>query len=47
MEPGWPAAYAADFVSYLLQKLSSEELGTIAQIVLFGSAARGGDYRGE
>jgi len=40
MKPNWPAAYAADFVSYLLQKLTSDELAAVEQIVLFGSAAR-------
>lgn len=40
MKPGWPAAYAADFVSHLLQKLEPEELRLVEQIVLFGSAAR-------
>jgi hypothetical protein len=40
MKPGWPAAYAADFVSYLLQKLTPDELALVEQIVLFGSAAR-------
>lgn len=41
MRPTWPAAYAVDFVSYLLQKLSPRDMGTVETIALFGSAARG------
>lgn len=40
MKAHWPLAYASDFVSYLLQKLTLDELRLIDQVVLFGSAAR-------
>jgi predicted nucleotidyltransferase len=45
MEPTWPLAYAADFVSYVLQKLSAREAAMIELIALFGSAARGDTTR--
>lgn len=41
MKSHWPLAYASDFVSYVLQKLTPAELGLVDQIVVFGSAARG------
>lgn len=41
MRQTWPLAYAADFVSYLLQKLSPRDVAAIEVIALFGSAARG------
>lgn len=37
----WPISYAADFVSYLLQKLSPRDVSGIEMIALYGSAARG------
>lgn len=34
-------AYAADFVSFLIQRLSGRELDTIREVILFGSVVRG------
>lgn len=41
MNPAWPLAYAADFVSYLLQHLPPRDVATLELIAIFGSAARG------
>lgn len=45
MKPLWPLAYAGDFVSYLIQKLTPRELALVDQVVVFGSAARGDTTR--
>ena len=45
MNPAWPLAYAADFVSYLLQHLTPRDAATLELIAVFGSAARGDTTR--
>ena len=41
MRPNLLLGYAADFVGFLLAKLTPRELSLVREIILFGSAARG------